>query len=337
MQGSRTFFSLFERRIGEFLFVPGSPVPLAILRIIFFGFFLLFFTWYDALNRWNDATMQPATYAPRGLIYLLGVGLQSEHPTNVIFGIYVAGMAMALVGFFTRAGALMAGICGVYLYAMPSSFGKIGHGNMIVLFTTFTFAMSRAGDALSVDAMIRRMRGIAVPGRSGEYTWPIRVVWIFMALIFFATGVAKLRWGGYDWLFTPHLASTIRQHYLLPESRAPGSPIGLWIASHEWLCIMSAWLTVFVELFFPLALVNKWCRLFFVPMMFLLQFGIGFSMGVFFFTFFVCYLFWLPWEVWGLRSERAMAERAIVERAITERVSERASEREMAERVTPTQ
>jgi len=283
-------------RLNGFFFLPSSAVSLALLRIIFFGTVFYLFVVNMQLDDRNSSSMQPGSFRPIGLLSALNVPLLSQQTTTAIYLLYVVGSLMALFGLFTRTGAWIAGICGLYLYAMSSSFGKVGHGNMIVLFTIFTFAMSRAGDALSVDAWLRRRRGLPEPTRSGEYTWPVRTVWVFMSLIFVATGIAKLRWGGYDWLFTPHLASTIRQHYLLPDGTAPAWPIGLWVAQHELLCIGIALVTVIVELLFPLALIHKYFRLFFPIAMFSLQFGIGFSMGIFFWTFFLCFLFWLPWE-----------------------------------------
>ena len=302
------FLAKQRQNWNAFYFRPGSPVALGALRIIFFACVIGLFVIFDPLNRWNASTVQPQTYRPIGLLDWTNAPLMSQSRVDVLFGVFVVGNVLAMVGLLTRTSAMLAGLTGLYLYAMPSSFGKVGHGNMLLLFTTFTFALSRAGDALSFDAIISRLRGKTPPGwakeyRSGEYTWPIRTVWLFMTLIFFATGIAKLRWGGYDWLFTPHLASTIRQHYLLPGGAAPSSQIGLWIAQFEWLCIATAWLTVFVELFFPLALLNKWGRLFFPTAMFCLQFGIGWSMGIFFWTFFIGYVFWLPWELVGRRRQ----------------------------------
>jgi hypothetical protein len=270
--------------------------------MIFFGAMLFLFVFRDQLNRWTTETQAIDTYQPVGWLKWFGMPLLSQSTTDILFYVYTVAMVLAFVGLFTRTSALIAGLTGLYLYAIPSMFGKVGHGNMLVLFTTFTFALSRASDVWSFDALIHRNR--QVPERSGEYTWPIRVVWLFMTLIFFATGIAKLRWGGIEWVTTPHLGSTMRQHFLLPEGTRPSSDFGLYLAQFDSLMIFTAVMTVFVELFFPLALISKWGRLFFPTVMFCLQFGIGWSLGIFFWTFFVCYLFWLPWELWG-RNETA--------------------------------
>ena len=55
-------------------------------------------------------------------------------------------------------------------------------------------ALSRAADAWSLDvlmASLRQRRPVQPHPDDGEYTWPIRFVWVAMALIFCAAGISR--------------------------------------------------------------------------------------------------------------------------------------------------
>ena len=71
--------------------------------------------------------------------------------------------------------------------------------------------------------------------------------------------------------------------------------LGLMLARHALLCKIVAGLTVALELGFPVALFSRRARWVLLPSAFLMQVGIGLTMGVYFTQFMICYLFWVPW------------------------------------------
>ncbi len=93
---------------------------------------------------------------------------------------------------------------------MANSFGGIEHAHTILVFVMASLALSRCGDGWSFDWLLRiaRRRWSAAEETpvSGEYTWPVRMVWLTMACIFFAAGVAKVRKGGLEWISSDTLA-----------------------------------------------------------------------------------------------------------------------------------
>ena len=99
---------------------------------------------------------------------------------------------------------------GAYLMGLPHNFGQTQHFDTLVVFASGALALSRAGDACSFDGLIAAARGrsLSPPPDDGEYRWPIRFVWVAMALIFCAAGVSKLRHSGLEWIFSDNLEAS---------------------------------------------------------------------------------------------------------------------------------
>jgi hypothetical protein len=54
--------------------------------------------------------------------------------------------------------------------------------------------------------------------------------------------------------------------------------------------------TIALEICYPLTLVSRWARLVIVPGVFLMQVSILLTMGLAFYPFLICTLFWVPWD-----------------------------------------
>ena len=166
-------------------------------------------------------------------------------------------------------------------------------------FSRWAFLLSRCGDAWSIDRVIRSYRAgppVQPVAPSGEYNWPIKCVWLISALVFFAAGVAKLRFSGLAWITSDNMANMLLQHHYKSD------PIVGWgkiIANYPLLCQTLAAGTIVLELGFVLAIFSRIARWLFVPGMFVMQVGIALLMGVVFTQFMFVYLFWIPWDALG--------------------------------------
>src|SRR4029079_2632192 len=100
------------------------------------------------------------------------------------------------LGDHPRRSMPVAFLLGCYLLGLPHNFGHTFHFDATLVIAMAILACSRAGDAWSLDAGLAGKKDLLV---SGEYTWPIRAIWVAMALVFFAAGLAKLRHGGLEW------------------------------------------------------------------------------------------------------------------------------------------
>jgi hypothetical protein len=158
-------------------------------------------------------------------------------------------------------------------------------------------ALSRCGDRWTFDALFRRRHDAAGPRPEPhpEYTWPIRAAWVAIALVYFAAGVAKVRYGGFEWIASDNLALRLVQSHYGLSNTPPLTSWGLHVARYPAVCQALAAVTVAAELGYPFALVDRRMRLLIVPTLFLVQIGIRLMMGPSFAPLLIAHVFWVPW------------------------------------------
>jgi hypothetical protein len=183
------------------------------------------------------------------------------------------------------------------------------------VFAFVVLALSRAGDARSVDAW-RRARAKNAPAfrrpvASPEYTWPFRSIWVLMSLVFFGAGTSKLRHSGIEWALSDNLRLLLLRSYYHVSDGDPLTSWSLSIAQHAHLAQTVAAATLAIETLFFVCLLSRRARPYigFGGLMFLV--GIRALMGPTFEPFIMCGLLPVPWH----RVEAAV--RRMVERPRT--------------------
>lgn len=165
---------------------------------------------YMSLEPTNDAvwfsTMPPALRVPPiGYGPLLPwIPFDTGVVTVTRFAFWAA-CALAIIGFQTRIATVLAAVLSVYVLGLPQLFGKINHFHHLVWFAA-VLAASRCGDALSVDAWLRRRRGQSAPiSPSRAYGLPLRIIWVLLGIVYFFPGFWKLIGSGLAWAFSENL------------------------------------------------------------------------------------------------------------------------------------
>jgi len=294
----------------RFWFEPQSPTNLAVCRILFYGTVFLIFVRRD-FSEWGGVS--GVFWRPIPLFRSLHLGQPSSELLHVVQAVWKVSLAASCLGVLTRFFGAAAFLSGTYLLGLLFTFGRYGHANSIIVLVMGILALSRCGDALSVDRYIRSRRGEPAPAPDAEYRWPIRLVWVVFAFVFFGGGVAKLRHAGLAWAMSDTLAVYVVQA-AIPLARPAGPPLtdwGFWIARHAWLCRAIAAGTLVIELGYPLALFVRSLRRIIVPAGFLMQLGITALILPDFNQFLIAYVFWVPWErVAGRMPHRGSAREA---------------------------
>jgi hypothetical protein len=286
---------MLRERWMRFWFEPVEPLNLGLCRILFFGAFFLFYLQRD-VGAWGEVS--ESFWMPVGIFKVLHLSALSGSLLAAIQIVWKISLALSCIGLFTRPSTISSFIFGLYLLGLPYNFGKIDHTDALVAIVLGIMAISRCGDACSIDQLIRRrrQRSGSLSERlraSGEYTWPVRAVWVMFALIFFAAGVSKLRHSGLYWIFSNNMAN------LLTRSINEGHPLLTWgeyLVQYNWPPQLLAAATVALEISYPLALFSRKARWIIAPSVFFMQIGIWVFMGPHFFEFLICNLFWVPWD-----------------------------------------
>jgi hypothetical protein len=222
----------------------------------------------------------------------------SENVLTYIQAGWKVALLLSCAGLFTRVSTMTALILGAYLLGLSHNFGKVQHDDAIVILAIGIMSLSRCGDAFSADALIGGARQCepAQVSQSGEYTWPVRLIWVLLALAFFGAGISKLRHGGTDWVFTDSLAILLVRHNYHVANTDPLVSWGLNLAQYPLLYKSLAAATLVAEIAYPAALFSYRARWILVPLMFAIQVGIRIVMGPSFNQFLICNLFWVPWD-----------------------------------------
>jgi hypothetical protein len=285
----------------QFWFQRATPDDLGFCRLQFFA--LLFAVYvHEDFSGWGSVS--PVFWMPIWVFEKTGLPVLGSGALEAVQLCWKVSLVTSAIGLLTRGSMIVSFALGSYLLGLPHNFGQTYHFDALLVFVLGALTLSRAGDAWSLDALIRASRSpaAAVPHPSGEYTWPIRIVWVLMALVFFGAGLSKLRHGGVDWVMSDTMRTfLIRAHYGVSDAD-PLVGWGLLLAQWPWGPRLLAAVSMATELLFPLTLVSVRARRILVPAAFGMLVGIRMLMGPTFGGFLVANVFWVPWT--------ALAERA---------------------------
>lgn len=286
--------SAWRERWDRYWFAPASGFDLALSRIVWLAY-LCVYTWRSRSAEVTTRLFAGETWDPISFFIWLPRQLPSPETYGALLAAYKLCLLLGCVGLFTRSACGAAFALGLYVVGLGHNFGKVSHPEHVSLLLLGILACARSGDRLSVDAWLRRLRRLpAPPAQSGEYRWPLRCAWLAMALMFFAAGISKLRYGGLDWAFSDSFSNLlIAHHYRKPDLGG----LGLWLAEQRGLAQSAALASLALELAAPLALLDWRLRLAIVPGLFSMQLGIAVLMHTHTHSpNFACYAFWVPWE-----------------------------------------
>jgi len=279
----------------RFWFAPSPPLNLGICRALFYGGILAVLVRYDVSG---FGGVSDAFWNPIWWFRLLGLPKPSQEALQAIQWTWKLSLAAACVGVSTRLATAVSFLLGTYLMGLLYSFGGTSHRNGIVVFAMASLALSRCGDAFSLDRWWRARRGLAAPEPSGAYRWPVRFVWVAMSCVFFEAGISKLRHSGLAWVTSDTMTLLLVQanYPLVRQANPPWNDWGLWLARHRWLARGLAAESLALETLFPLALFSSRLRPILVLGALFMQLGITVVMGPNFDVFILTYLFWVPWD-----------------------------------------
>src|SRR2546425_6603238 len=280
----------------SFWFEPSRPFNLALCRVLFFSAFFLYYLPQD-FSAWGDVSK--AFWSPIWIFDLLALPILPGYWLLILQRVWKLALLASCFGLLTRPATVISFLLGFYLIGLPHSFGKVHHSDTIIVLALAIFALSRCGDAVSLDGVIRAARtsvAAADRRRSGEYTWPIRLVWVLMSLIYLGAGVSKLSRSGLDWVFSDNLALLLITHQYHISNADPLTSWGLAVAQYPLLSRSAAAATVVLELLYPLGLFSVRARWILVPSGFVMQLAIRVLMGPAFEQYLICNLFWMPWD-----------------------------------------
>lgn len=278
---------------NRFWFAPGPAIRLGLARAIFCGSAFFFYLPQD-FTEWGTAA--PVFWMPIWLFETFRIPVLPSDVLGMLQAIWKASLALCALGLWTRTSAFVAAVLGTYLLGLPHNFGATQHFDTLVVFAFGILAMSRAGDARSLDSLLRTPGRRPTPRFGAEYTWPIRAMWVVTALVFFGAGTSKLRHSGLEWVLSDNLQLLLMRAYYHVSDGDPLTSLGLVIAQHPVAARVFAATALAIETLYVVALFSRHLRPFIGAAGIALLVGIRALMGPTFEPYLICALFCVPWH-----------------------------------------
>jgi len=279
------------------------PGDLAVFRVVV-GVVLLRLPDLHTAPRWAELSDAVRT-SPIGLEWALGVVPMTPALATAAYYVVLVSVAFGIVGLFSRTAWFVVAVAGLYLLGIPQFAGSAFHYHHLVWFAAL-LAASPCGDALSVDAFLRKRAGRTVSREpSVAYGAPLRFVWLLIGVIFFFPGLWKLLESGSAWIWSDNLqnqmyAKWFQMPWLVPPFRIDHYPT---------LLRLGALAVIVLELGFFFMVLHRRTRALAVIGALIFHQLTAYFMGLRFPALWLTYVAFVPWTAWyrWLRNRRQPA------------------------------
>ena len=279
--------------VRDFLFAPGSPIDLAVVRIVIFGVMAVLPRVREAvqLSKTPDSLQTP----PAGMPWLLDLIPAVPEVVTPLAVAFVIACLLACIGLWTRPAAITAAILGLYVLGVPQFYGKVSHYHHL-LWIVAVLAASRCGDALSIDAIRRAWREGADRKDARDpavaYGTPVRVIWLLIALTYLFPGAWKWVSGGTEWAFSDNVRNIMYEHWTRLDGFTPPLPVDQWPLAY----MLGGAAAIVFEVTFIFLLFDRRTRAFAVVSGLVFH-AMNFAfMRLSFATLQICYVAFVPWD-----------------------------------------
>jgi hypothetical protein len=218
-------------RWQRYWFAEGGRTAIAVVRIALAVSILLTLAHLAA----HESPISSRTYRPVGIWMLLGHTAPPAGLVAALWAIAWASTVCMLLGLATRASTAVSFVSAIALAALSFSASKTwSHQYNVVFIAHCAFLGARAGDTLSLDAWLRRRRGVPPADAVRGYQWSLRLIQLAVVLMFTGAAFHKLAHGHFTLRWA--LSDNLRHHLLVRYDLAgiPHPPFVDWLLAESW-------------------------------------------------------------------------------------------------------
>ena len=273
--------------------VPRSPFALGVVRSIVHGTFLIsiLLTSFSALG-----SLPPTILRPTGVMQLLPWSFydQLQAPSGILIlkTLMVVSLVLSTIGFGTIISTKTSLVLVVFYQGLLRSFGHFNHDEMIAVYFMIVLAFTPCGDAFSIDS---RMRKTTRERPAFAYAYPILLMQLLLAWVYFSSALIKIRVAGLKYLSADNLPALAIFHSL-DNLHDTSFKIAFMLPQVKQYLPFAVALVLIWELLFPLAIFFQRLRWWILGIGVAFHIATLFVMNIFFPHQLAMYLVFINWK-----------------------------------------
>lgn len=222
------------KRWRRYWFAEGGRGAAAVVRIALATAVLL--TLHQLATRSTVHIPAPAeVYRPVGIWMIFGYLVPPAPVVVALWVVAIGATLMMLVGLYARASTAVSFVAALALASASfSGSASWSHQYNVVFLAQLAFLGARGGDVWSIDALVRRRRGLRLLDVPRGYQWSLRLVQLAVALMFAGAAFHKIAHGHFTLRWA--LSDNLRNQLLVTFDLAgrPRPAIADWIIDDVW-------------------------------------------------------------------------------------------------------
>ena len=273
--------------------VPSSAFALGVSRVVVHGTFLLsaLITSFAALGRLPVTILRP-TGAMKLLPWSFYDHLLTPSGMTMLKVSLVLSLLASTAGFLTPISTKTSFLFVLFYQGLVRSFGHFNHDEMLGVYCLAVLAFTPCGDEFSLDQWLRKIKR---DRPLFAYAYPILLMQLLMAWVYFSSALIKLRGAGLSYLSPDNLPSLAIYHSL-DNLHDTSFRLAFWLPhARAYLPVVMA-LVLLWELLFPLAVFFSRLRWLLLGGGIVFHLSTLFFMNIFFPHQLALYLLFINWD-----------------------------------------
>lgn len=273
--------------------VPASAFALGVARVVVHGTFLVsvLFTSFSALGRLPVTIMRPAG-AMKLLPWSFYDSLLTPTGITVLQVALVVSLLLSTAGFFTRISTKTSFLLVLFYQGLLRSFGHFNHDEMLGVYCLAVLAFTPCGDEFSLD---KRLGKETKDRPRFAYAYPILLMQLLMAWVYFSSVLIKLRTTGLAYL-SPDNFPALAIFHSLDNLHDTSFGLAFWLPQVRSYLPFFVGLALLWEFCFPLAVFCHRLRWWILGAGVVFHLSTLFFMNIFFPHQLALYLLFVNWE-----------------------------------------
>ena len=244
----------------------------------------------------SNLGLLPATVLrPVGILQLLSWRFYDQLLTpksmTILKWTMVLSLSLSTIGYLTPLTTKASALLVLFYQGLLRSFGHFNHDEMLGVYYLIILAFSPCGDGFSVDSL----PGLRSKKAEFAYGFPIVLMWLLMAWVYFSSALIKLRMAGLRYFSADNLPVLAIMHSL-DNLHDTQFRLAFWLPAVRQYLPLAVGLVLLWELLFPVAVFCKRVRWYFLGIGVVFHLSTLFLMNIFFPTQLALYLVFVDWR-----------------------------------------